>query len=103
MIALQEVRCALHCTVRAVLHCTVHTALCRTVCCAALHCVCCVVLRRTVLRTALHCANRAALHCVEVEEAEKLALSVVRDIKARYMVRSGQFLRFFRATEIGNS
>ena len=34
------------------------------------------------------------------DEVESLASCVVRDVRARYTVRSGQFLRFFRATAI---
>ena len=47
------------------------------------------------------CNAQRGISVMPIEEVESLALSVVRDVRARYIVRSGQFLRFFRSTEIG--
>ena len=46
------------------------------------------------------CNALRGITVVPIEEVETLALSIVRDAKARYTVRSGQFLRFFRIAEI---
>ena len=46
------------------------------------------------------CNALRGITVVPIEEVETLALSIVRDVKARYTVRSGQFLRFFRSAEI---